>query len=147
MPFDEEKEDISQNRKIGLKQQPQKSIFDNIPKKPPVEEFNSKVKESYKTNLSNKDKIQKSIEKFVFFLKDKTLEENKTIFQKSSEKDVLIELLQSAMDLNQDENEQPGTGTLTLASTLIKVCLHQKDRINSLEYRLENLEKIIKDKK
>ena len=139
MPFDdtEEQEEFSSNKKIGLKQvSSQKSIFDKEKEiKPSKENFEKKVEE---VNKKMNDYKALSYKKLIL---DKTLVQNKNIFSEEIEKETLSKMVNLAIEINNDENEQEGMGTLGWVTLLLKYFLHHRDRLNSLEYQLMTLQK------
>jgi len=148
MPFDEEDQDTGpseHSKKIGLKKvSDQKSIFDNAPKKPTKEEFELKVKERQDRQTGYKQKAADLAVKFRRMMEDKTLVQNRSVFAKEIERDVLSEMIQLAMDINADPSEQEGMGSLSWITLLFKTCLSQRDRLNNLEFISEDLGKKIK---
>jgi hypothetical protein len=128
--------------KSALKAQPgQKSMFDNRPKPQTPQEFQQKVQASQE-NISNYKK--RAAELFVLFqrsMADKTLAQNRNVFNAETEKEMLQNMLQLAVEINNDPNEQEGMGSLTWITLLFKTCLAQRDRINELEYGMLVLQK------
>jgi hypothetical protein len=73
---------------------------------------------------------------------DKTLPQNRNMFQKEVEKELLGKMVQLAVDINSDPIEQyDGMGSLGWITLLLRTCFGQRDKINLLEYRVEQLEK------
>jgi hypothetical protein len=143
MPFDEEDDDLppAQSQKVGLKKvSSQKSIFDSMPKKPSPEDFERKVNKIQEHSSSYKVRAAKLSSQFSQIMSDKTLKSNKNIFSVELEKEVLTEMIQLAMDINNDTHEQEGMGSLSWITLLIKTCFSQRDRMNQLEYQLSTLE-------
>jgi hypothetical protein len=145
MPFDEEDDDVPsiQSQKLGLKNvSSQKSIFDSMPKKPTQEEFEQKVKTVQEKVSANKVKAADLAVNFGKILSDKTLPQNKNPFQKELEKEVVAQMVQWAVDVNNDPNEQyDGMGSMAWITLLLKVAISQRDKINQLEYLVSLLEK------
>lgn len=145
MPFDEE-DDVQQSmqsQKVGLKNvSSQKSILDSLPKKPTQSDLNQKVKTVTQNLNQNKTKVADLATQFVKVIQDKTLPDNKTIFQKDLEKELIQNMIKAAADINDDPSEsQDGLGSLGWITVLLKVCLFQRDRANNLEYDLLQLKK------
>ena len=87
---------------------------------------------------------KRAAELFVQFQKtvsDKTLPQNRNIFNAEAEKEMLQNMLQLAGEINNDPNEQEGMGSLTWITLLLKTCLSQRDRMNELEYTISMLQK------
>lgn len=141
MPFDEEDE-VQASKKIGLKKvSSQKSIFDNIPKKPTQEDFDKQVTVSQEKMMGHKQKAAELALQFKKLVEDKTLPQNKNVFAQEIEREILTKMVQLAIDINNDPNEQEGMGSLSWITLLLKTILSQRDRINKLEYTLSLLEK------
>ncbi len=141
MPFDDEEEAPIQ--KIGLKQvSSKKSLFEvENQDKPSQEEFNKRVEQIHqKTNdyKSRASELALNYKKLIF---DKTLPQNKNIFLEDLEKDTLSKMISLAVEINNDENEQEGMGTLSWITLLLKYFLYHRDRINSLEHSVSILQK------
>jgi ATP-dependent Clp protease adapter protein ClpS len=143
MPFDEEDDDTLEPQpvKTGLKKvSTQKSIFDDMAKKPTQEDLNKKVKQLQEKDSSYKVNFAELAVELSKVMNDKTLRENKNVFSKEIESELLKKLVNLATQVNNDaENE--GEGSIGLITLLLKISLLQRDRINSMEYRISLLEK------
>jgi len=143
IPFENEGQASAHSQKVGLKKvSSQPSMFENMPKKPSQAEFEQQVMKIQEKATGYNAKAAELAEAFNKTLADKTLPQNRNVFQKELERELLVNLMQLAIDINNDPNEQEGMGSLTLISLLFKVCLAQRDKLNSFEYRLLQLEKI-----
>lgn len=136
MPFDEEPEELAEApNNNGLKKiSSKKSIFDSKPKKPNADDLKETVKKIENNNLGYKKKAAEIAILFKKALGDKTLPQNKSIFLKETEQELLSNLINFAEEINQDPNEQESMGSLMCITLLLKTCFHQRDRINLLEY-------------
>ena len=142
MPFDEEEQTIENKKNIGLKAvSSQKSIFDKIPKKPTPEDFQKKVSSDQERSLSYKQRASELALQFKKIIEDKTLSQNKSVFSLEIEKETLTKMVELAIEINNDANEQEGMGSLSWITFLMKTALSQRDRINYLEYNLSLIEK------
>lgn len=143
MPFDEEDDDTLEPQpvKTGLKKvSTQKSIFDDMAKKPTQDDLNRKVKQLQDKDSSYKVNFAELAVELSKVMNDKTLRENKNVFSKEIESELLKKLVNLATQVNNDaENE--GEGSIGLITLLLKISLLQRDRINSMEYRISLLEK------
>lgn len=138
MPFD----DNEHKSKVGLKQvSSQPSIFDNMPKKPSQEDFNQQVQKVQEKKSQYNAMASELIVEFSKSIKDKTLPQNKTIFQKEIETELLSKMVKLAAIINNDGDEQEGMGSLGWITLLFKTAFAQRDRINILEYNLSQIEK------
>jgi len=146
MPFDEDDIDqpSTQSQKVGLKNvSSQKSIFDSMPKKPSPEEFSQQVKKIQETASHHKAKAADLAFQFNKAMADKTLPQNRNMFQQEMERDLLTQMIQLAIEINNDPNEKEGMGSLSWITLLLKTCLSQRDKINRLEYAVSQIEKKI----
>lgn len=142
MPF-EDKDPKEFAPKIGLKKQVtgQKSMFENKTKPPTPQEFQKKVEAEQEKMSGYK---LRAAELFIAFNKaitDKTLPQNRNIISRESEKELLQNMIQLAIEINNDTNEQEGMGSLTMITCLLKTSLSQRDRINELEYAVSQMQK------
>lgn len=138
MPFDEENDDQPsvQSQKVGLKNvSSQKSIFDSMPKKPSQADLDRQVKDIQQKVSHHKAKAADLATQFNKSMNDHTLPQNKNMFQKEMEKDLLSQMVQLAIDINNDPHEQEGMGSLSWIVLLLKTCFSQRDKINQLEYQ------------
>jgi len=143
MPFDDEDTDQPsiQSQKVGLKNvSTQKSIFDSMPKKPSQDDLDRKVKVIQERASHHKAKAADLAMQFNKSMADKTLAQNRNQFQASLEKELLGQMVQLAIDINDDRNEaHEGMGSLSWVVLLLKTCFAQRDKINSLEYQVSQL--------
>ncbi len=145
-PFDEENNDqpSAQSQKVGLKKvSSQKSIFDNISKKPSSEEFEKKVQQAQEISSGHKATAMALSQQFKKLISDKTLPQNKSIFAREAEKEVLGNMLRFAAEVNNDDNMGESEGSVGLIAILLHTCITQRDRLNQLEYFVSRLEKTI----
>lgn len=134
MPFDEEDNDKAPivNKK-GLKRvSSQKSIFEDMPKKPTQEEFETKVKKSQERALGYKQKAAEYCAQFKKVMSDKTLPQNRNVFITEMETELLSNMIKLAETVNIDPNEKEGMGSLMWIVLLFQICLSQRDKINKL---------------
>lgn len=145
-PFEEDPQPSTQAQKISLKSvSTQKSIFEQMQKKPSQEEFNKQVQNVQDRNLTYKTKVAELAIQFNKVMSDKTLKQNKNIFAIELEKELLSKMIQLAVDINIDPNEQEGMGSLGWITLLLKTCFFQRDKINQLEYDVNQLNLKIRD--
>lgn len=144
MPFDEE-DDSSLASKPGVKKPAIKSIFDNKVKKPSKEEadrnasiINDRLNSYHSRALELSNNYKKILE-------DTTLSQNKSLISIDIEAENLIALGQLAIDMNLDEQEDVGMGSVGLCSLLLRCMLIQRDKINTLDYQNYQLESRVKD--
>jgi len=119
------------------------SMFDKKPKPPTQQEFEKKVQEVQEQSSAYKRRAADLFMQFNKTLMDKTLPQNRNVFNIETEKEMLQNMLQLATEINNDSNEQESMGSLTLITLLFKACLAQRDRINQAEYSIDVLSKKI----
>jgi hypothetical protein len=144
MPFDEEDNDQPsiQSQRVGLKKvSSQQSMFDNMPKKPTQEDFDKKVNQVQERSSSYKMRAAELASQFNQAVSDKTLKQNKNVFAREMERELLTKMVQLAIDVNNDPHEQEGMGSLSWITLLFKTCFAQRDRINQLEFVVTQFEK------
>ena len=142
MPFDEEDDDLPVAPKVGLKNvSTQKSIFDSMPKKPTQEDLEKKVNHIQERSSSHKTRAAELSVQFSQAMKDKTLKQNKNVFAREMERELLTKMAQLAIEVNNDQTEQEGMGSLSWIILLLGTCFSQRDRINQLEFVVSQLEK------
>jgi hypothetical protein len=131
-------------RKTGLKLSNEKSLLNAIPKQPTKEDFEQKAAA---VNQQLNDYSNRAVDLALQFkkaLEDKTLLQNKSPFAFDAERELLSKLTQLGQDMNTDEYEKEGQGSLGLVLLLFRSVLIQRDKINSLEYSLSELEREVK---
>lgn len=140
MPFDEEDNVEEKRTKSGVKNvSSQKSIFENKPKKPTFDSFKQTVAQVEENKSVYRKRANELASSLLELMNDKTLAANKNIIQKDVERETLSNLLKLAEEINNDENENEGTGSLFLNTLLFKCILLQRDKINALEYGVSKL--------
>lgn len=142
MPFDNTPKDFKPKSSLRPVQG-SPSMFDGKPKPPTQQEFEKKVQEVQEQSSAYKRRAADLFMQFNKALMDKTLPQNRNIFNAETEKEMLQNMLQLATEINNDSNEQESMGSLTLITLLFKACLAQRDRINQVEYSLDVLNKKI----
>lgn len=131
-------------RKTGLKITNEKSLLSSVPKQPTKEDFERKAAEvNQQLNAYSERAVDLALQ-FKKALEDKTLLQNKTPFALDAERELLSKLTQLGQDMNTDEYEKEGQGSLGLVILLFRSVLIQRDKINALEYALSKLEQEVK---
>lgn len=143
MPFDEDEVKPSkQSQKIGIKTvSSQKSVFEGQPKKPSPEEFEQKVQQVHERLSTYKVRASELVLQFNKSMADKTLPQNKNMFQQEVELDLLRNMVKLAQEINNDPSEKEGEGSLSWITILLKTSFNQRDRINKLEYVLTEMQR------
>jgi len=144
--FEKEEEQSAQSQKIGLKKvSSQQSIFESMPKKPTPAEFEKRVQQVQERASSYKIRASELALQFNRAMVDKTLPGNRNLFQQEVELDLLRSMVKLAQEINNDDQENEGEGSLGWITILLKTCFTQRDRINNLEYGYLQLEKKLKE--
>ena len=146
MPFESDYDDIDENKNRVAPKLNKPSIFDNRPKKPSKEDFESSVREIESNKRSYKQRAATLVMEFNKLLTQDTLPQNKTVFEIEHEKDLLTKMIELAVELNSDPNEMEQGGSINWITVLLKVCFYQRDKINLLSWKLESEIKKINDR-
>lgn len=105
-------------------------------------QFEQQADQFVNTKLNRNDLGFKLAKEFMEAVKNKTLSINKSPLQEDVEKNIRNQLIQLAIETNNDPNEiNDGMGSAALLTLLLKVALVQRDQINELGYKVEQLEK------
>ena len=107
--------------------------------------FDKRANEAFSQDESFKKKAYDLGKVFVQILDDKTLVANKSLMAKDLERESLQNLIKLGMEMNADENQPESMGSIGMITLLLKGVIMQRDKINSLEYRVLGLEKKIFD--
>lgn len=122
----------------GVKLSNNKSIFNKKPEA--SESFDDRADEIFADHENKKQRCLKLGVKFLSILNDKTLLENRSPIIKDLEKQIVNELISLANDINNDEMEDEGMGSMAIMTLLIRTTLMQRDKINELDYKLHKFE-------
>ena len=143
VPFGGNEEQPSpQSHKIGLKKvSTQQSVLDSVPTKPTQEQFTQQVQRIQERDSSYKARAAQLVTEFNKAMSDKTLSQNKNMFQKEIEIELLRSMIRLAQEINENEKEREGEGSLSWITILLKHCFTQRDRINNLEFQLNEINK------
>jgi len=100
-----------------------------------------------KTIKYHQDKGTKAVEVISRYLKmteDKTLLRNRGSIANDVEREIRQQVLQLALDMNNDENEEDnGKGSVVVLSAVTKILLMYRDRLNDVEYEVQQLKREI----
>ena len=137
MPFSQDYEE--KPAKKGVKISNENSVLQKkADEKVAFEERADKFIEQKKARNSTAVELAKQ---FVDFVRDKTLSENKTIIAKGIEIDLCNKLVLMALEINEDDTEREGMGSVAIINLLLKTVFIQRDIINSIDYKVVKLEK------
>lgn len=135
--FGDEAEVVQENVR-GIKLDQSKSKF---AQKEKVERFEERANEVHDALEDRRARAIRIAKQFWECMNSKTLSENKGPIQKNTEKELIGNLQMLATEMNGDEHEPEGAGSVALFTLLVKTCILLRDRLNSAEYKLEQLEK------
>lgn len=145
MPFDDDDDDNPPKKpKVGVKSQG-KSMFDSLPKKPSFEQFEQEAQDANKKLEGYGERARELASQFKKVMEDKTLPQNKNLFVVEIEKELISKMINLAIEINSDENEAEGMGSVGWIALTLRYLLVQKDRMNQLEYSVLNLENKVKE--
>lgn len=105
--------------------------------------FEKRANEAFDKIQERQQQILELGSKYLSLMKDKTLFQNKGPTDFSIEKEILGNLISFAIEVNTDEVEPEGMGSVGLLTLLFKSAILMRDNFNQVEYRLEQLEKQI----
>jgi len=78
---------------------------------------------------------------FIKMINDKKLKCNKGPLENSFERETINKLISFAIDVNNDEHEREGMGSVGLITLMMNSILKMRDHINDLEHELSLIEK------
>lgn len=140
MPFDDNDDSDKQpTRKIGLKKT--NSSMERKNTAEIRENFEKQADGKFSQIEDYKSKMWDLSIKYKSFIENKTLPENKGPIASNLEKEVLGKLVELAIIMNEDEMQEQGMGSTALCMLLMKSMLIQRDTINILSSKIEQLEK------
>lgn len=137
MPFEDD-DDIEIPNKKGVKQlSSQKSMFENKKNNaaPTPQQFEERVQQITKKNNEYKSRAGELAIQYKKIVLDKTLPQNKNVFAEEVEREILTKMINLAIEINNDEDEQEGMGSLGWITLLMKHQFTVRDKINDLEYQ------------
>lgn len=116
-------------------------MFDGNRKKPSPKDFQQQVQQVQDTQSGYKKRAAELFVQFQKAMSDKTLPQNRNVFNAESEKELLQNMIILAAEINSDPNERESEGSLTWIVLLLKTCFTQRDKVNELEFNLATLNK------
>lgn len=106
--------------------------------------FDQEVLSHVKDQNDQKYKAMELSKKFWSAIKDTTLSRNKGPNKKELESQTAKDLCQLALELNSDQSQPEGIGSIGIITLLLNTVLYQRDMINNLSYEVSLLNKKIK---
>ena len=139
MPFEDDNDDSSLDDYKNRKQNSKKVNSNTTSQKTNKEEFEKRVRQIQENKDNYKSRASDLAIKFKKMMSDKTLADNRNIFVNDMENEVVSDMVNLAMQLNEDPDEIEGTGSIMWIVLMLKIFLYQRDKINQLEYNLSKL--------
>lgn len=106
---------------------------------PDKDSFDEKATNAYNRIQSYKERVWDLSGKFKTLIEDKTLAANKTTIIKDLEKEIIDKLVALASEMEADETQPVGLGSIALSVLLMKMLLLQRDRINNFEFEISKI--------
>ena len=103
--------------------------------------FEKRAEEANDQNENYKRKAYELGKSFLKLIEDKTLVNNKSPMAKDIERETMLEVIKLGMDMNADENQPESMGSIGVITLILKGIVIQRDKINSLEYKVLDLER------
>ena len=128
--------------KKGVKISNEKSMFNKKEPSVSAQDFEQSADAVFNKFELRKRKCIELGAKFVNILNDKTLAENRSVITKDTEKEVVGGLINIASEINTDESEDEGMGSVAMVTLLMRAVLIQRDKINELSFKVSQLEKL-----
>jgi hypothetical protein len=97
--------------------------------------FDERAEATVKHVNEQGDRAINAISRFLKMTEDRTLAENRGGIANDVEREIRQDLIQLALDMNNDETEEDnGKGSVVVLSVVTKILLVYRDRLNQLEY-------------
>lgn len=139
MSFDDQDEDNhTPIRKIGLKKTNSAPIQNNAEMKA---NFEQQANAQHDRIEEYKSEMWDLSIKYKSFIESKVLPENKGPIASNLEKEVLDKLVGLASNMNEDKFQPESIGSTALCMLLLKCMLLQRDTINILSFKLDQIDK------
>ena len=98
-----------------------------------------------KTMQYHQEKDARAIEvvsKYINMISDKSLVRNRGSIANDIEREIRQKIIQLALDMNNDENEEDnGKGSIVVLTAVTKVLFMYRDRLNDLEFEVQQLKR------
>lgn len=133
--------------KVELKKPGSKSIFDAQPVKSvkaQQEEFRARASDVNDRFNSYNERAIDAVSSFMKLLEDQTLTNNKSVFASEVEQEIINKFQTLALDMDGDDLQPNGMGSVGVITFLLKVALIQRDKINQLDFNLNQINNKVK---
>ncbi len=141
LPFEDDEKVEKQVSKVKLDASKSRFSSKNEEKKPNDKSLHDRVVEFKEHEKEVAQEIMQLSKTYIGFIKNKVVKENKSPIEEDLEKETVQKLIQISMELNNDDTQPEGIGSLGLINLLFRSVLAQRDIINKLEYRVVLLER------
>ena len=132
-------EDIKpQNERLNLDQS--NSMFAKKQPAPTQDEFKKSVSEQVANQNELFKEVQSATKQYWALVKSKILPDNKEQQHVDLESRSIGNLINLASKLNANQELPEGIGSVGVCQLLLQVCLYQRDAINALSYKVQQLE-------
>lgn len=143
--FTDEDEESFKPKK-GLNIPRSKNLPNPVVQKKNIEtQFHNQVDEIEQNKKGYQSNLNSLSTEIIKIVQDKTLPKNKNNLQKDNEREVLNKTISLIKELDNDENEEINTGSISMITLLLALSLKQRDRLNEIEFEVSQL-KASKDK-
>jgi hypothetical protein len=142
----DDKDHIKENANQGLRLSAKKSRFaknEDEQKSPTKEEFEKEVRQFKARDMDQRNKIAQLSSQYKGILLDKTHEDNKSPIQKDLEASIIKELATLGLQLDNDQDQPEGIGSIGLCNLLLQANILQRDVINKISYEIVKLNRTV----
>jgi hypothetical protein len=104
--------------------------------------FDDNAEKTVKYHQEQGGRAVQIIQRYMKMTDDKTLAQNRGGIANDVEREIRQDLIQLALDLNNDEFEEDnGKGSVIVLSAVTKILLQYRDRINQLEFDIQQMKR------
>jgi len=110
------------------------------------DEYKARFDENAENTIKYHDEKSKKavdiVSRYLKMIEDKTLNRNRGSIANDVEREIRQHIIQLALDMNNDENEEDnGKGSVVVLSVVTKILLMYRDRLNDLEFEVQQLKR------
>lgn len=135
-PFESDDAPVARPAKTVKISNSNSSVPENIPK---PDDFRKNIDKILAQEEEQKRLALQLATIFISVIKDKKLDSAKDPVTRDKEKQSVIDLIDFARLINSDEHQEDNIGTMSLLSTMMRLMIYQRDRLNELEYELHKM--------
>ncbi len=131
------------NREVKLNNSKSRIAHNAKEKEAEQRQFEQQADAFIENQEARKDTSLALAMQFMAAIKDKTLPQNRGIIGEGIEKEMRSKLINLAVEINNDPNEENDCmGSVALINLLMKGMFYQRDKLNELEYLLKESRKL-----